>query len=82
MVLAVPISRQTVAKLKAHASAAGIDVKTFAAMQLERAASGRVKKKPKRDSLAALNKKLFSDPKSLLAWGEENTRRLTGKPRI
>ena len=39
-------------------------------------------KKTKKETLAALNKKLFADPQGLLAWGEENTRRLTGRPRI
>ena len=43
----------------------------------------RVKKPTKKnETLAAINKRLFADPKKLLAWGEENTRRLTGHSRI
>ena len=41
-----------------------------------------VKKPARRETLAALNKLLFANPKELLAWGEENTRHLTGQPRI
>ena len=42
----------------------------------------RIKKSGKKASLAALNMALFADPKALLAWGEENTRLLTGQARI
>ena len=42
----------------------------------------RVSKPAKKETLTALNQKLFANPKALLAWGEENTRRLTGQPRI
>ena len=42
----------------------------------------RIRKPARKPSLAELNKKLFADPTALLAWGEENTRRLTGQSRI
>jgi hypothetical protein len=39
MVLSIPISSDTEARLKARAAAAGVDVETYAAQQLERVAS-------------------------------------------
>jgi hypothetical protein len=39
-------------------------------------------KRAKKESLAAINKRLFADPKGLLAWAEANSQKLTGQARI
>ena len=43
----------------------------------------RVKKPTKKaDTLAAINQRLFSDPKMLLETAEANARKITGQPRL